>query len=132
MSANTLPVFALTPKVEAILATTANTGYDGSGTLETLVTAAINGTKITWIKAKTVGASSAANMLRMFITDTNGDNPRLFDELVLSHQASPGSTVKTSESIVSYSDLQLKAGQLLKVSVHLGDDVIVIASIGDF
>jgi hypothetical protein len=52
MPANTKPVFAITPRITQVFNTTANTAFDGSGTLVDLVTGATNGSKVTWVKVK--------------------------------------------------------------------------------
>lgn len=131
----TTPQFAATPESRRAQCTTAYTDRTGAATsgLVDLVTAAANGTKITQIVAKAAGNSVACQVL-IFITDTSGSNPRLFDEIALS-AASPSTTVQSARSAVTYDDLQLKAGQKLQVGVTAlsGSVAInVIAQIGDF
>ena len=131
MALNTTPIFAKVPQVASVKLTAANTNYDGSGTLTTLYAAPADHVKITWIKCKVQGASSAANKVAIWITDTTGNNPYLFDEILLAHQASPSASVKTSETITTYADLELKAGQIVKVTEFVADNVGVFAQVGD-
>ncbi len=119
MSANTSPVFSLTPLcfyAELTATTTDKTGGTTTN-MKTLVTALStgNGTKVTQIGCKVEG-NSAAGLLLIFITDTSGNNPKLFDEILISSVTS-NTTTSTFRAFNSYSDLQLKAGQLIQVGV---------------
>lgn len=130
----TTPQFAATPESRRAQCTSAYTDRTGAASgLVDLVTAAANGTKITQIVAKAAGNSVACQVL-IFITDTSGSNPRLFDEIALS-AASASTTVQSARSAVTYDDLQLKAGQKLQVGVTVLSGSVpinVIAQIGDF
>lgn len=69
MTANTNPVFPLTPVVpvgQTIL--TANTAKDGTGTVVTLYTAGANGSKIGGIQIAYTG-TSVATVLRLFVNN---------------------------------------------------------------
>jgi hypothetical protein len=82
--ANTNPIFALTPDVPIVTVTAATTDRTGATTtnLVNLLTATSSGTKITQIGAKVAG-NNAATLVLIFITDTAGANPKLFDEIAL-------------------------------------------------
>jgi hypothetical protein len=98
----------------------------------TLLTAATNGTKITQIGAKVAG-TNAATLILIFVSDTTGANFKLFDEIGLS--AVTASTTTTSQRVVTaYSDLQLKAGQVVKVgtTVAITAGVNIFAVKGDY
>lgn len=134
MPANTNPIFALKPetKVNCII-TTATTDKSGATTtnIKDLVTASTDGTKVTWIKFKHVGNSSAGIFL-VWITDTAGSNPTLYAESVYSAITS-STTVATCEGILLFSDLQLKSGQKIQVAATVvTTNIHVTASIGDF
>jgi hypothetical protein len=98
----------------------------------TLLTAATNGTKITQIGAKVAG-TNAATLLLIFISDSTGANFKLFDEIVLASVTAD--TTTTSQRVVTtYSDLQLKAGQVVKVgtTVAIAAGVNIFAVKGDY
>jgi hypothetical protein len=99
--------------------------------MKTLVTAGSNGTKVSQLGCKVEGTSVAA-LLLVFVTDTSGANPKLYDEIVISAITS-STTVATFRSITSYSDLQLASGQLVQVGVTaLSANVQAWAQQGDF
>jgi hypothetical protein len=100
--------------------------------LAELLTAGTDGTKITQIGAKVAGTNTACLVL-IFITDTAGANPKLYDELAL--DPITATTGVTSERQVSaYSDLQLKSGQkvLVGITVAQADGVNIFAIKGDY
>jgi hypothetical protein len=132
--ANTSPIFALVPETKIVTVTDATTDRTGATTtnLVELLTAATDGTKITQIGAKVAGDNTACLVL-IFITDTAGANPKLYDELALDPITS--TTLVTSERKVSaYSDLQLKSGQkvLVGTTVAQADGVNIFAIKGDY
>jgi hypothetical protein len=134
MPANLQPIFALVPETSFATVTAATTDRTGAtmGNTITLLTAATNGTKITQIGAKVAG-TNAATLVLIFISDTVGANFKLFDEIAL--PAITASTTATSQRQVNtYSDLQLKAGQVVKVgiTVAVSDGVNVFAIKGDY
>jgi len=133
MSANTDPIFAITPKMNfADLSGTTTDKTGGTTTnMKTLVTAGSNGTKVTQIGVKIAGTSVAGTLL-IFITDTSGANPKLFDEILISAITS-STTVVTFRAFNTYSDLELASGQLIQVGVTaLSADAIAWAQQGDF
>jgi hypothetical protein len=132
--ANTNPIFALTPDVPIVTVTAATTDRTGATTtnLVNLLTATSSGTKITQIGAKVAG-NNVATLVLIFITDTAGANPKLFDEIAL--PAVTASNQATSQRQVNvYSDLQLKAGQIIKVgaTVISGGNINIFAVKGDY
>ena len=132
--ANTSPIFALTPETAIVTITAATTDRTGATTanLSDLLTAATDGTKITQIGAKVAGTNTACLVL-IFITDTAGANPKLYDELAL--DPITATTLVTSErQVTAYSDLQLKAGQkvLAGITVAQTDGVNIFAIKGDY
>jgi hypothetical protein len=97
-----------------------------------LLTAGTDGTKITQIGAKVAGDNTACLVL-IFITDTAGANPKLYDEIAL--QAITASTTQASfRDVTAYSDLQLKSGQkvLVGTTVAIADGVNIFAIKGDY
>jgi hypothetical protein len=106
MAANTSPIFALSPELAIATVTTATTDRTGATMTNTvtLLTAATNGTKITQIGAKVAGTNAAST------------------------------TVTSQRAVTAYSDLQLKAGQVVKVgtTVAITAGVNIFAIKGDY
>lgn len=117
MAANTDPLFPLVPlfAYSELSATTTDKTGGTTTNMKTLVTAGTNGTKVSQIGCKCEG-TSVAGILLIFITDTSGANPKLFDEIVISAITS-STTVTTFRGFNAYSDLELKSGQLIQVGV---------------
>jgi hypothetical protein len=132
--ANTSPIFALVPETKIVTVTDATTDRTGATTtnLAELLTAGTDGTKITQIGAKVAGDNTGCLVL-IFITDTAGANPKLYDEIAL--EAITASTTVTSQrAVTAYSDLQLKSGQkvLVGTTVAQADGVNIFAIKGDY
>ena len=133
MAANVQPVFALKPETKTAVITGTTTDKSGAtpANLVELVTGSTDGTKVTWIKFKHVG-NSTAGLYLIFITDPSGSNPRLYAELQITAQSSSVNQ-PSHESIIYTIDLQLKVGQKILVgSTTLTTNVHVTASIGEF
>ena len=134
MSANTLPIFPLTPETAIVTVSASTTDRTGATTanLVDLLTASTNGTKVTQIGAKVAGDNDGTLVL-IFITDTSGLNPKLFDEIVL-ESANPSTTLSSQRQVNTYGDLQLKSGQKIQVGITeaVADGVNIFASKGDF
>lgn len=134
MAANTLPIFPLTPETAIVTVSAATTDRTGATTanLVDLLTASTNGTKVTQIGAKVAGNNDGTLVL-IFITDTNGLNPKLFDEIIL-ESATSSTTLTSQRQVNTYGDLQLKSGQKIQVGITeaVADGVNIFASKGDF
>lgn len=132
--ANTSPIFALVPETSIVTVTAATTDRTGATTanLAELLTAATDGTKITQIGAKVAGTNTACLVL-IFITDTAGANPKLYDEIGL-EPITASTTVTSERQVTAYSDLQLKSGQkvLVGITVAQTDGVNIFAIKGDY
>jgi hypothetical protein len=98
----------------------------------TLLTATTNGTKITQIGAKVAGTNNPLLVL-IFISDTTGANFKLFDEITMA-PITASNTVTSQRGVTTYSDLQLKAGQVVKVGITVATavGVNVFAAKGDY
>lgn len=133
MPANKEPVFSLIPETRRAVITAATTDKSGAtpANIVDLVTGIVDGTKVTWIKFKHVG-NSTAGLYLIWITDTAGANPRLYAELAIAAVTS-SATVATNENTLFTPDLQLKAGQKIQVGATTAtSNIHVTASIGDF
>ena len=132
--ANTSPIFALVPETKIVTVTTATTDRTGATTtnLAELLTAGTDGTKITQIGAKVAGDNTACLVL-IFITDTAGANPKLYDELALL-AVTPSTSLASARISIPYSDLQLKSGQkvLVGTTVAQAAGVNIFAIKGDY
>ena len=114
MPANTSPIFAEIPKTTLVTPTAAYTDRTGATAgLTTLFTAGADGSKITQIGVKYAGNSTAGTIL-IFITDTAGANPRLYDEITIT-SLSASTTVASLRNVNLYSDLNIASGQLIQV-----------------
>ena len=139
MAANTKPIFVLVPNVGQAEVDSANTESDGTGDLDTLFTAGANGSvvfRIAYRNAQSSAAASSAMVIRIFVTDDDGANPRIRSEVALA-AATRSTTVIGSGGVINYPDgLALMSGQLLKVgqSVYAGaqDLMHYTAEGGDF
>lgn len=134
MPANTSPIFALTPELAFATVTAATTDRTGATMTNTvtLLTAATNGTKITQIGAKVAG-TNAGTLVLIFISDSSGSNFKLFDEIAL-NAVTASTTVTSQRAVTAYSDLQLKAGQIVKVGITVATaaGINVFAVKGDY
>jgi hypothetical protein len=134
MPANFQPIFALTPETSFATVTAATTDRTGATMTNTvtLLTATTNGTKITQIGAKVAGTNNPLLVL-IFISDTTGANFKLFDEITMA-PITASNTVTSQRGVTTYSDLQLKAGQVVKVGITVATaaGVNVFAAKGDY
>lgn len=139
MAANTTPIFTKQGNFTPARIAAANTAADGSGTLVTLVTAVTDGTRVDgvrFINSQATAAASGAKVLRIFLTDTGGTNPRLIGEVVMA-TATRSTTVIGATSIYTFDQaIIMKSGQLISVcmSVYAGaqDQTDAIAYAGDY
>jgi len=85
-TANTQPIFPLTPKTTWGTITTANTAKDGTGIVVTIATGGNNGSKVDQIKVRAMG-TNVATVMRFFVNNgsvnTVAANNSLFYELTL-------------------------------------------------
>jgi hypothetical protein len=139
MPANTDPLFSLVPNIGLATVSAANTASDGSGSLVTLFTAGSNGSRLERVRysnAQATAALSSAMVIRLFITDSGGANPRLLAEVPV-----PAITRTTSvpgaAGIYTFANgLVIPTGTIVKViqSVYAGvqDLMHYVAEGGDF
>lgn len=134
MPANNSPIFVLTPNLGFARLSAANTASDGSGTLVTAFTAGTNGSRIDFItitNSQVTAATSSNMVIKIFITDTLGVNPRMLTEVTLP-AVTRSTTVAGSTTTVTFSNgLIIPSGTLIRVcqSVYSGaqdqNDIIV-------
>lgn len=118
MPANTTPIFVLTPKIGHARVAAANTAADGSGALVTLFTAGTDGSRVDRItirNSQVTAAASSAMVVRVFITDTSGNNPRLYSEATLAAVTRSNTVIGSTTTITILGGLILASGQLIQV-----------------
>ncbi len=142
MAPNLSPIFVLSPNVGFARVSAANTASDGSGSLSTLFTAAANGSLLSRIRygnSQASAALSSAMVIRFFLTDLAGANPRFLGFLETAVPAATRSvSVIGAQGILTLPSggLFIASGALLKViqSVYAGvqDQMDYIAEGGDY
>lgn len=121
--------FAATPKIGHARIATANSNRDGTGTVATLFTAGVNGSRVDSVSIKATGATSAG-MLRFFVHD--GTNLRALTEDEV-YDVNPAATDRTHESYIELAGgLALPSGYSLRVSTENAEQFDVMAFGGDF
>jgi hypothetical protein len=134
MPANTTPIFVLTPNIGFGRITSANTTSDGSGSLTTVFTAGTNGSRIDFLtitNSQSTAAVSSAMVIKVYLTNTSGTNPRMLQEVTLPAVTRTTSAVGTTTTISFSNGLIIPSGTLVQVSqsVYAGvqdqNDVVV-------
>jgi hypothetical protein len=126
MAANKDPRFTEFPKIGTGVSTgTANTASDGSGSMATIFTAGTNGSRIERIRytnAQLAAAVSSALVLKFFVTDVNGANPILIQEVAVPAATRTVASPGAGGSYTFPNGLIIPFGTLLKVaqSVYAG------------
>jgi hypothetical protein len=132
MAANTSPIFIDTPKTTMVQISVANTARDGTGTMGTVVTAGVDGSRIHKVVV-TATVTTTAGMVRLFIDD-GGGNIRLWKEIAVS-AVTPSATVAAftyTLDLQGEDALLLQSGYLLKAATHNAEAINVFAHYGDF
>jgi hypothetical protein len=102
----TSPSFISTPLIASVTASVANTNINGTGSINTLVTGAVTGTRILEITAQCAETSASA-LINIFISVDSGATWRLFDQISIS-PTTPNGTTKAFKNTSSYNNLVLK------------------------
>lgn len=139
MAANTNPIFLKQGNFTVGRIAAANTASDGSGALVTIVTSAVDGTRVDgvrFINSQATAAASGAKVLRIFLSDTGGANYRLIGEVAMA-AATRSTTVIGATAIYSFDQpIVMKSGQIMAVcmSVYVGaqDQTDACAFAGDY
>lgn len=136
---NTTPIFTVRGNFLPARIAAANTASDGSGTLVSLVTASVEGTRVDGVRFRNsqqnLGASSAM-VHKIYLTDASGLNPRLIGE-VSTGGTTRSATVIGATSIFTFDQpVIMRSGQIMSVaqSVYAGvqDQFDAIAFAGDY
>ena len=139
MAANTAPIFIKQGNFTIGRMAAANTASDGSGTLVSVVTATIDGTRvdgIRFINSQATAAASGAKVIRIFLSDTGGANFRLVGEVAMSAATRSTTAVGASAIYTFDQPVIMKSGQVMSVcmSVYVGvqDQTDACAFAGDY
>lgn len=126
--------FASTPRCNVAQLGVANTNRDGTGTINTVFTAAVTGSRIDTIMLKATGTTTAG-MIRLYVHD--GTNARLLTEVpVLA--VTPSSTSPAWEAQITTGSLNqvvpiiLPNGNSLRASTEVANTINIVAIGGDF
>ena len=135
MAANTSPVFPLTPVISVgNTLLTANTAKDGTGTVATLYTAGVNGSKLNGVQIAYTGTSTAT-VLRLFINNGSVNSTPANNSLYMSITvpANTLSEVAAAADISQALSLTLPAGYklLATIGTTVAAALAVTASGGD-
>lgn len=137
MTANTTPIFVLTPNIGYCSVSASNTASDGSGSLVTLFTSGSNGSRIERIRytnAQVTPAASTAMVIRVFFT--SGSNVALLTEAALATATRSSTAVGATGTITFSNGLVIPANSYIKVcqSAYSGvqDLMHYIAEGGDY
>lgn len=115
----TTPNFVAIPRTTTATISAANTARDGSGTLVTAFTAPSTHARIDFIKftsSQATAGASAARVMRIFLTDTSGNNPTLIEEVVLGAVTASNTAIGATVTVTFINGLFLESGQQIRVS----------------
>lgn len=136
MAANTTPIFVGTPRNAYITTgTTANTLFDGTGTVATVFTAGSNGSKVETVNLWNLG-TNVATVVRFFVnngsTNATAGNNALIQEITWA--TNTASQVAASTPVSWNANLYLPAGYKLNVTIGtaVASGVMVNCQGGDF
>lgn len=134
MTANTTPIYSLTPFIASSQVSAANTNRDGTGTIVTVTAGTTNGRRIDRIRIKAT-VTTTAGMVRLYIDD--GTNVRLWQEQPIAAGTVSASAAGVEYSIVPpdpYAPLLVlpSTSYILKASTHNAEAINVIAVGSDY
>lgn len=123
--------YAATVQCAQVQITTANTQRTGSGTIGTLIIGGTNGTRVDDIYI-TATSSTTAGVVRLFIGDGTS-LPRLWQEILVTAIASPGTSTQTFNTSLLNQGLLLKSGWFIAASTEKSEPFnVIVTRAGDF
>jgi hypothetical protein len=139
MAANTTPIFIKKGNFTPARIAVANTASDGSGTIETLVTAGVDGTRVDgvrFINSQASLSASSAKVFRIFLSNTSGANFRLIGEVAGIATTRSASAIGQTAVYLFDQPIIIESGQIMSVcqSVYAGvqDQTDAIAFAGNY
>ncbi|NBQ13108.1 MAG: hypothetical protein EBU31_00495 [Proteobacteria bacterium] len=136
----TTPNFSATPKVGVATVSAANTSFDGSGTMSTVITGGTNGTRVDMIVIAAT-ATTTAGLVNLFISDTTGANTtanthhiraNTIAAVTPSVTTAPANVTLTSQTNPEFLPLFIPAGYTLRAAPTQANSFRVMAIGGDF
>ena len=118
-----------TANTGAVNISTANSNLNGTGSMGTVLTGALDGTLIKSVTIKAAGSTSEG-MVRLFINPGGGPNIFLFKEIPI--PASVQTAEQPAVVVTIRCNFTLNSGDLLKASTQVADSFNVIADALDF
>ena len=139
MSANTNPIFVLTPKIiwGTTPLTTANTAKDGTGTVLTVFTAGASGSRVEKLVFVPIG-TNVQTVARVFVNNGSSSgvaaNNTLIAEITIPASTLTETAAQLVTELVFADDLKLPAGYKLNVAIGttVAVGIQVTAEGGDF
>ena len=104
MSANIIPIFPNVQNVSWGTITTENTAKDGTGTVVTIFTAGVNGSKIDQIKVRALGTNTAT-VIRFFINNGSANSTPANNTLI--HETTIASTTLSETAALADNDITI-------------------------
>lgn len=135
MSANTSPIFVLTPRSPGVRVATANTNTDGSsGTYGTLFTAGLNGSFFKGLRWACENSTATNGAIRMFVQDAAAGNVEMVYEAVVPVTVfAAGVTARASGEWYPSAGIVLSANSVVKINTHIGENIAAyLVGGGDF
>ena len=123
-----------TPKSGVVNAATQNTNYTSPTNTQLLVTAGLNGARLTKLQAIPVTSQTTANQLQVFRSSDGGATKRLADSALMATYAM-AQTTEAPTTDFGYSDdnpMLLQAGETVYVAVGQSQSVNFIAEWADY
>lgn len=130
MTANTKPVFAITPIVGVALIAAANAARDGSGAIVDLVTAGANGARVDKVIVRALGGTTPGTV-RLFYKPPGGAWS-IFDEIEVTEVTPSAETAAFGGVRDLLGGLSIPAGSQFGASTHNAEPFAVTAFGGDF
>lgn len=136
MPANTQPIFLLTPKnAWATTGTSANTAFDGTGTVTTILTAGANGSRVTRVRLWHLG-TNIATVVRLFLNNGSANstpaNNSLIQEVTMA--ANTASQTAASVPVDLALDIPMAAGYKINCTIGtaIASGIMVSIDYGDY
>lgn len=132
--------FIGSPRSAAATLSTANTAFDGTGTIQTVFTAGASGARIERVVVEATTTTTAGLVSLFFSSDSAANtaaNVHLYDQVPVtaitpSATVAPFGAVRSNETAPSLWPLILGPGQTLRASTTIAQNIRVVAVGGDY
>jgi len=134
------PNFSATPRSSTATISTANTTFDGAGTMATVISGGTNGTRVDMIVIAAT-TTTTAGLVNLFISDTTGANTaanthhiraNVIAATTPSATTAPANVTLTSQTNPEFLPIFLPSGYTLRASTTKAESFRVTANGGDF